>query len=414
MIYLLIVNSSLIISFVLYKLIFRRLTFFQLNRIYLIGMALFSLLAPIGIFIELPNLETVEYEIPHVDLNTYVDIAIGGPQEQPIYLIYILTCVYWIGVAISGGFFIWKGISLVKTLAQKHDYLSFSFFDKVFIGEAIKNKSTIESHERVHVDQRHSYDLLLIELLKIFNWFNPILYFFQQELKFQHECIADEICSTDRVAYAEMLVAHALQVDQLPLTHEFSNHSFLKKRIMMLFKNKSASKCKLLYVSILPMILVVLASTMIFNTSRAKGMVLAVESGVKQVAAFDHQSYPPKQTKRSHLQSNEQSDTMSFDRVEVKPVPEGGMQSFMIWVGNNFQFPKEAVEHNVSGMIEVNFIVEIDGSLSHINVKKDIGYGTKEATMKLMESAKRWKPALVGGKPVRVAYTLPIRLNVAK
>jgi len=135
MIYLLIVNISLIISFVLYKLIFRRLTFFQWNRIYLIGMALFSLLAPIGIFIELPNIEIVEYEIPHVDLITYMDIAIGGPQEQPIYLIYILTCVYWIGVAFSAGFFIWRGIMLVKTLAQKHDYLSFSFFDKVFIGD---------------------------------------------------------------------------------------------------------------------------------------------------------------------------------------------------------------------------------------------------------------------------------------
>jgi len=78
MIYLLIVNISLIISFVLYKLIFRKLTFFQWNRIYLIGMVVFSLLAPVGIFIELPKTEMISNHIPQVDLGTYMDVEIGS------------------------------------------------------------------------------------------------------------------------------------------------------------------------------------------------------------------------------------------------------------------------------------------------------------------------------------------------
>ncbi|SPZ84051.1 Uncharacterised protein [Sphingobacterium multivorum] len=82
MIYLLIVNISLIISFVLYKLIFRKLTFFQWNRIYLIGMVVFSLLAPVGIFIELPKTEMISNHIPQVDLGTYMDVEIGSPIEK--------------------------------------------------------------------------------------------------------------------------------------------------------------------------------------------------------------------------------------------------------------------------------------------------------------------------------------------
>lgn len=449
MIYLLIVNVSLIISFALYRLIFRKLTFFQWNRVYLIGMIFFSLLAPIGIFIELPKAEIIAYSIPMVDLSGYMEIAINSPKEQPIYLIDILTYVYWVGAAIAFILLLFRVIKLVRALQDEHDYLSFSFFNKIIIGESIREKSSIESHERVHVDQGHSYDLLVMELLKIFNWFNPVLYFFQKELKFQHECIADEICSTDKVAYAEMLVAHALQVDHLPLTHEFSNHSFLKKRIMMLFKNKSARKKRLLYTAVLPMLLLVAGSTLVFNTTRAKDIVSDVESSINQVeiagakdVATDleklmeaSESPEPKLTAvagpiqpgiEGHIALNSeggkliQQDTTNpmanaiFTEVEVIPEPVGGMRKFMTWVSNNYDYPKAALENAVNGVIEISFVVERDGSLTDFKIKKELGYGTGEAALKLMRSAEKWSPGVQNGRKVRVAYTLPIRLNLSQ
>ncbi|MCS4228279.1 M56 family metallopeptidase [Sphingobacterium sp. BIGb0165] len=453
MIYLLIVNVSLIISFALYRLIFRKLTFFQWNRVYLIGMIFFSLLAPIGIFIELPKAEIIAYSIPMVDLSGYMEIAINSPKEQPIYLIDILTYVYWVGAAIAFILLLFRVIKLVRALQDEHDYLSFSFFNKIIIGESIKEKSSIESHERVHVDQGHSYDLLVMELLKIFNWFNPVLYFFQKELKFQHECIADEICSTDKVAYAEMLVAHALQVDHLPLTHEFSNHSFLKKRIMMLFKNKSARKKRLLYTAVLPMLLLVAGSTLVFNTTRAKDIVSDVESSINQVeiaaptkvlkeqdewfgknidiqldtiksrkvadanqAKLDAERVIAEQQMKgrdSSLDSLNPNFNAIFTAVEIVPQPEGGMANFMNWVSTNYAYPKEALDRKVSGVIEISFVVEKDGSLSEVNVKRDLGYGTKEAALELMKKAKKWKPGIQNRRIVRVAYTLPIRLNLS-
>ncbi|WP_223583939.1 energy transducer TonB [Sphingobacterium sp. GVS05A] len=449
MIYLLIVNVSLIISFALYRLIFRKLTFFQWNRVYLIGMIFFSLLAPIGIFIELPKAELIAYSIPMVDLNGYMDIAISSPKEQPIYLIDILAYMYWLGVAIACIFLLFRVIQLVRALRHEHDYLSFSFFNKIIIGESIKDSSSIESHERVHVGQGHSYDLLLMELLKIFNWFNPILYFFQKELKFQHECIADEICSTDKVAYAEMLVAHALKVDHLPLAHEFSNHSFLKKRIMMLFKNKSARKKRLLYAAVLPMLLVVAGSTLVFNTTRAKDIVSDVESsinqvevtGVKDLATDSERLIVGNQVSESKgtastipaqlefggkaTLGSSSGDLIQFDRInfgtdtiyskpEVIPEPVGGMRKFMTWVSNNYDYPKAALENAVNGIIEISFVVERDGSLTDLKIKKELGYGTGEAALKLMRSAEKWSSGVQNGRKVRVAYTLPIRLNLSQ
>ena len=576
MIYLLIVNISLIISFVLYKLIFRKLTFFQWNRIYLIGTVIFSLLAPVGVFIELPKAEMISYHIPQVDLGTYMDVEIGSPAEQPLFLMDILTKIYWLGVGAACCLLIFRIVHLIRILRSSPNYLSFSFFNRIIIGKSVKNKEDIAWHEQVHTDQGHSYDLILIEALKIFNWFNPVVYFFQKELRFQHEYIVDEICSIDKVAYAEMLVAHALKIDQLAFSHEFSNHSFLKQRIRMLFKNKSKGKHRLLYVIVLPMLLVVAGSTLVFNTSRAKDMVsdveasvnsltvadekplsneldevkseytgedkkiyknpevlaipvggmkdyvlrlankihisdaaisnnvigiivvtaivekngelshvkakndlgyglaLAVENGVKKNGKWkpaivigksvrslislpvtvggqttyhwnESDSLGRKVRKSSHLfpgseqdtSKNErlknattlktqrkedgrelsvvsQSDLEAYDKVDVQPTPIGGMNSFMLWVADHFEFPKDAIKRGVIGMIEVAFIVEKDGSLTHIDVKKDLGYGTREATIALIESAKKWKPGIKDGKPVRVAYTLPIRLNLTK
>ncbi len=100
--------------------------------------------------------------------------------------------------------------------------------------------------------------------------------------------------------------------------------------------------------------------------------------------------------------------------MEVIPEPIGGMKEFMIWVSNNYDYPKAALERGVKGIIEISFIVEKDGSLSHVKVRKDLGYGTGKAALRLIRSASKWRPGMQNGRKVRVAYTLPIRLNLVQ
>ncbi|MGE8429529.1 MAG: energy transducer TonB, partial [Sphingobacterium sp.] len=101
-----------------------------------------------------------------------------------------------------------------------------------------------------------------------------------------------------------------------------------------------------------------------------------------------------------------------FNAIEVQPMPIGGMAAFMSWVGSNYEYPAAATENGVNGVVEVSFVVEKDGSLTDINIKRDLKYGTGDAAVRLLKKAKKWKPGIQNGRPVRVAYTLPIRLNL--
>ncbi|GGG80566.1 biopolymer transporter TonB [Parapedobacter pyrenivorans] len=101
-----------------------------------------------------------------------------------------------------------------------------------------------------------------------------------------------------------------------------------------------------------------------------------------------------------------------FQSVEIDPNPPGGMAEFMKWVGANYDYPQGAIEAGVNGQVQVSFVVERDGSLTDIKVVRDLKYGTGEAAVKLLQKAKKWSPGIQNGRPVRVAYTLPIRLNL--
>ncbi|WP_293886339.1 MULTISPECIES: energy transducer TonB [unclassified Sphingobacterium] len=101
----------------------------------------------------------------------------------------------------------------------------------------------------------------------------------------------------------------------------------------------------------------------------------------------------------------------TFTSVEIMPIPVGGLPAFMKWIAENYNFPQQALDQGVSGVIEVSFVVEKDGSLTDIAVKRDMKFGTGEAAINLLKKAKKWKPGVQNGLKVRVAYTLPIRLS---
>lgn len=436
MIYLIIVNTALLISFGLYHLCFRKLTFFQWNRLYLVGSILIALLIPIGLFVDLSSFIVEDIDLPTIYLGEMIDAPIVyGSAEHTFYLKDVLQPLYLIGVSVMTILLGYR-LYLLRGLFKRNEaFLSFSFFNKVFLGSALKSNEVVESHEQVHVQQGHSYDVILIELVKIFNWFNPIVYLMAKELKFQHECIADEICSEDRVAYAELLVANAMRVDKSALVHEFSNHSFLKKRIMMLFKNKSSNKKKVFYLSTIPLMLVVAASTIIFNNSKAKEIVQNVEQKIEDVALPTKTASTSPITQKEEFSNPEVlvdeeikdfiiQDTSKrkkglqeegnelFSSVEVLPEPPGGIAAFRKWISENYDYPQGAMDAKVKGTVMVSYIVEKDGSLSHLTITKDLGHGTGEAAVKLLEKAPKWSPGIQNGKPVRVQYALPIRLDL--
>src|SRR5690606_24608073 len=76
-----------------------------------------------------------------------------------------------------------------------------------------------------------------------------------------------------------------------------------------------------------------------------------------------------------------------FKSVEIDPQPPGGMRTFMEYVRENYVYPEAAVEAAVNGTVHVSFVVERDGSLADMKIVKDLGYGTGEAAIRVLQSS---------------------------
>lgn len=103
---------------------------------------------------------------------------------------------------------------------------------------------------------------------------------------------------------------------------------------------------------------------------------------------------------------------LPFEAIEIPPIPaEGSINAFRKWVGDNYNYPQAAIDAGVVGLIEVSFVIEKDGSLTDLQIRRDLKFGTGEELVRLLKKAKKWQPGIQNGRPVRVQYTLPLRLN---
>lgn len=103
-----------------------------------------------------------------------------------------------------------------------------------------------------------------------------------------------------------------------------------------------------------------------------------------------------------------------FVSVEIEPAFPGGMEAFLNYVQKNYRYPDRAVQAGVKGKIILSFIVERDGSLTDIQIMRDLKFGTGEEAVRLLKTSPRWTPGIQNGREVRVAYTLPIALDLSQ
>ena len=106
-------------------------------------------------------------------------------------------------------------------------------------------------------------------------------------------------------------------------------------------------------------------------------------------------------------------DPLIFTPVDVDAEFPGGLEELVMFVCMNVDYPEQARKANVEGKVFSSFCIDRDGSVSNIEILKDIGYGCGDAVVKMLKSMPRWKPARVGGKNVRSKFTLPITFSLS-
>lgn len=437
----LLTNLYIALFYGFYWLTIRKTTFFQVNRFYLLSsipLAYFCAFIAIsqsiqGYFAQpviMDWVSTTQLATINIAVSENTDSTVKLPADTGFsmaMLLYSLKIVYLLGVIMAFGGFIIRLVRTVRSIQASTPKQAQSFFNWIKVDVNLNGYDQIRKHEEIHVKQKHSYDIIFIELAIVFNWFNPFLYLIRKNLKFQHEFIADEIASnTDKISYAELLLANTFEIQPLLLNNKFHNPSLLKSRIMMLLKNKTSKKHLGKLIAVLPLMLgmVLLSGTISSCNNNTKSEEASLESENSEI---NESNLPQEDVNTNSLLSTEkQQNTDStlenipppvvfYDHIEVRPIPSNehynSITEFRAWIANNFVVPQKAIEAGVKGLVEVRFIIEVDGSISHVEIVKDLGYGVGAALKKLVENSYAWKPGIHNGKPLRTNFRLPLDID---
>ena len=110
----------------------------------------------------------------------------------------------------------------------------------------------------------------------------------------------------------------------------------------------------------------------------------------------------------------EDNSIRDFASVEVMPEFQGGQAGWGRYLSKTMKYPSIARENNITGRVIVSFVVEKNGDLSDVKVLRGIGGGCDEEAVRVLKAAPAWKPGIQNGRPVRVAYTMPIFFQLAQ
>jgi protein TonB len=102
------------------------------------------------------------------------------------------------------------------------------------------------------------------------------------------------------------------------------------------------------------------------------------------------------------------TDTNVYDMPEQMPQYPGGADAMEHFIGDNIKYPPSAKEKNIQGKVYVQFVVEKDGSVTHVKVRRGAHEVLNKEAVRVIKMMPKWKPGSMRGKAVRVRYTIPI------
>jgi hypothetical protein len=258
--YLLEANLYLVLFYAVYYFVLRRETYYQLNRGYLMSICVIAFIIPllqIGTLRKVPPSPIVYQTITPVNTYTWT-------RADYCLLLYITVAAVMLTAFIIK---LHKLIQLSRKAKQHNNgfYLieiadnnnAFSFFKYLFIDPKLSNSPAVVQHELVHIRQKHSLDIVFLELFKVVNWFNPVVYLLQNSVKELHEFIADQETATqqqDVNGYTDFLINSAYGFTESHLANNFFNKNLLKTRIIMLHQKRSGSLARLKLLVTLPLL----------------------------------------------------------------------------------------------------------------------------------------------------------------
>jgi beta-lactamase regulating signal transducer with metallopeptidase domain len=466
---------AIALFFGLYAATLRRSNLFRLRRFYLVGTLIVALIVPfVSIETKAPQAARVsayvqqiqmpeEADVPQIEIQEASTESVQAATPSPTEPVVVapswnwkdaLFGVYLVGCAFA---FILLIVKLIKTasyyrrstlsdelstqemnvrvLGEPDGNLPFSFLRSVFVNPDVFTDSELRqvmAHERAHIRQHHTFDLLFLEVLKAVQWFNPFIYLCVRELNSVHEYLADEQVlaqGAPKRDYLELLYKQLCVGKFMPVGNSF-RHLLTKKRILMMSQPVKRRVSAWWLLALIPVV-----------------------CGLLMVNCHPKEEVPDELMEEV---VEEPEDPIIYNPVgnapDVMPEFPGGIQQYVDNLYGSMQYPELAKKYKLQGIFTVNFIVEKDGRIRHVELdtayvkwkseegcmvamlgkngyalaRLDLGEGASldeesrnEIIQQLYESliaeftrvfraAPACKPAMKDGQPVRCKLWMPV------
>ncbi len=400
---------------VIYDLFLKRETFFQWNRVYLIATYVLSIILP-WIKIEafktsLPE-ELIVYPEYLWNMNMQA-IALSGTGNSSLWNISLMNGILFGGMLLATLLFGYKiyqiyrlrekgEVHYLQTFTRvivKQSKAAFSFFRTIFMGDEIAEEEygSIIQHELVHIKQKHSLDLLFFELMRIMGWFNPLVYVYQSRISELHEFIADaQVSKTHKKKQYQLLLSQVFQTQNISFVNQFFKSSLIKKRIVMLQKQKSKKIYQLKYLALVPLVL---------------GMLFYTSCEVKKIDNDEIES-----TELKSISENIEKVTFGeIDEVPVFPGCEDAedkracfQEKMREHIRKNFNYPEDAQELGLQGRVNIMFTIQKNGNIGNIRYRGPHELLEEEA-LRIIKKL----PKMIAGRQEGIAVNVPFSIPIS-
>ncbi len=412
----------------LYYLLLRQHTFFAWNRFYLLSTFVIGLVLPF-IHFYYPALQEAGFilTLPEITINENPTSVFKKHSPINWFSVY-----YTVGVIVFTLNFLFNIGKLVLMLTQnkkqKHgtywivdlpnSSAPFSFFNFIFVfrkeGYSVEDWNQILLHEQTHGRLFHSLDILLIEILRIVFWFNPLVYLYKIALRDVHEFQADNttIQRHNKKEYSRLLFRHTQSGMQVPLTSNFIS-SQLKKRIKMLTNKRSNPTALYRYLFALPLVV------LLFFVSCRK----------EPKESFEKTRKSPDELKENAInKTNTPVKGDIFRAVDQMPIFEGCPQTpgntkldkcseraLLNYIYSKIKYPVSSRKAGTEGRCIAQFIVNKEGKIEGIKNLQSADEATGKEVIRVLNTMNdqvTWTPGKDHGQTVKVQYILPVMFKL--
>jgi len=424
LIYMIKVAVHLTAFYLVYSLLLSKDTTYSRNRVFILLSLIASLILPL---ITIRTGKTLDIQI-FGRLLAEVFVSSASENSADFYAgillpgtLQIICTLYAIGVILfllklfidflNLLFLIIKGKKNGSRIIRFHGIQTsgFSAMGYIFLNTKLNSEDADEiiKHEENHLKKNHFLDIIFIEIIKPFQWFNPVIYLINRDLRAIHEFQADLDCLNSGVPvgnYQTLLLNQVFKTKAFNLTNSFSNPSLVRKRMLMMTKKPSSALTAIKLTAVIPV-----AGFLFLAISAYRDIPLTEQ---KKDQVENTSQVPVVYGENVYSTSSEEYKTVPFVVVEEMPLFPGGDTELLKYLAANTRYPEKAKVNGTQGKVVVRFCVNENGGVDRISILQGVDPELDAEAARVVSTLPAFIPGRQGGIAVSTWYMVPLTFTL--